>query len=75
MPRVTLGYQTMRDRDDELTFPERFGLSLPKGANGALATLADKQHRTKTEVARQAILKDLEANGVKLGAEPDRVPA
>jgi hypothetical protein len=56
-------------------FPEQLAVCAPPGFNAALAALADKQHRTKTEVARQAILKDLEANGVKLGAEPDRVPA
>jgi hypothetical protein len=61
--------------DTERMFCERLALMAPRGTNAALAVLASKQHRTKTEVARQAILKDLEANGVELVAEPDRVPA
>jgi hypothetical protein len=54
-------------------FPEQVQFVAPRGINAALDRLADKLHRTKSELARQAVLRDLEANGVPI--EPERISA
>lgn len=51
---------------DEL-FPERFTVQLPEGGNGALRLLSRREHRTKADLARHAIIRMLEANGLSLG--------
>jgi predicted transcriptional regulator len=56
-------------------FPEQLQVQAPAGFNAALDRLADKLHQTKSQTARQAILRELRDNGVELMAEPDRVPA
>ena len=40
-------------------FPELLQLKLPCGAKAALDQLANKHHRTKSELARQAILREI----------------
>lgn len=40
-------------------FPELLQLKLPRGANAALDELATKCHRTKSELVRQAILREV----------------
>jgi hypothetical protein len=53
-------------------FPELLQLAVPAGTRAALDVRATKLHTTPTAAARQAILKDLEANGVQLVTEPER---
>jgi hypothetical protein len=47
-------------------FPERLEVLVPRGLVHALAVLAGRQNTTRSEVARQALLRTLELNGVKL---------
>jgi predicted transcriptional regulator len=54
-------------------FPEQVQFVAPRGINAALDRLADRLHRTKSELARQAVLHVLEVNGVKLSDR--QVPA
>ena len=44
----------------KIKFPELLQLKLPRGTNAALDELAKRQHRTKSEFARQAILHALQ---------------
>jgi hypothetical protein len=48
------------------SFPERLEILVPRGLVHALAVLAGRQYTTRSEVARQALLRTLELNGVKL---------
>jgi predicted transcriptional regulator len=54
----------------ETRFPEVLRLVAPRGINAALDELAAKQHTTRSEVVRRALLREVEANGVQL--EPAR---
>jgi hypothetical protein len=56
-------------------FPELLQVAVPRGTLRALDRLATRVHSTRSEVARQPIMRQLEAAGVKLVAEPDRVLA
>jgi hypothetical protein len=47
-------------------FPEDFRLKAPRGFNDAVRAAAQVQHMTRAEYARQALLRTLEADGVKL---------
>ena len=40
-------------------FPELMQLKLPRGTNVALDELASKLHRSKSEIVRQAILREI----------------
>ena len=55
---------------DDRVFPERLHLVAPRGISAALDELASRQHRTKSEIVRQVILRELEANGLQLAPEP-----
>ena len=47
-------------------FPEDFRVKAPKGFNDAVRAAAQLQHMTRAEYARRALLRILEADGVKL---------
>jgi predicted transcriptional regulator len=47
-------------------FTDRIQVCGPPGTNRALDELADRQHRTKAEVTRQAILHALAIAGIAL---------
>ena len=65
----------MQDRADELTFPERLGLRLPRGLGDALAEVAARQHTTRSEVIRQTLIREVEAHGLTLEPELREVAA
>jgi hypothetical protein len=48
------------------SFPERLEVLGPRGLVRALAVLADRQHTTRSEVVRRALLREIEVNGVQL---------
>jgi hypothetical protein len=52
-------------------YPERLFVLLPRGLNSALDKLASRQHMTRSELTRQALLREIEAAGVQLSA-PER---
>ncbi|MGC1180553.1 MAG: ribbon-helix-helix protein, CopG family [Methyloceanibacter sp.] len=60
----------MTEKSNGRVFPERFNLKVPQGFSRALAELADKQHTTRSEVVRQALLREVEANGLQLAPAP-----
>jgi hypothetical protein len=47
-------------------FPEDFRVKAPRGFNDAVRAAAQLQHVTRAEYARRALLKVLEADGVRL---------
>jgi hypothetical protein len=49
----------------KIKFPELLQLKLPRGTNAALDELAKRQHRTKSDIARQALLHALALNDLR----------
>jgi len=47
-------------------FPEDFRVKAPRGFNDAVRVAAQLQHMTRAEYARRALLRNLEADGVRL---------
>ncbi len=47
-------------------FPESFRVKAPRGFNDAVRAAAQRQHMTRAEYARRALLRSLEADGVML---------
>jgi hypothetical protein len=47
-------------------FPEDFRVKAPLGFNAAVRAAAQRQHMTRAEYARRALLRSIEADGVKL---------
>ena len=47
-------------------FPEELRVKAPRGARAAIATAAQIKNTTHSEYVRQALLRCLEADGVKL---------
>lgn len=47
-------------------FPEDFRVKEPLGFNEAVRAAARRQHMTRAEYARRALLRSIEADGVKL---------
>ena len=47
-------------------FPEEFRLKVPRGFNDAVRAAAQRQHMTRAEYARHALLRSIEADGVML---------
>jgi hypothetical protein len=47
-------------------FPEDFRVKAPRGFNDAVRAAARQQHMTRAEYARRALLRSIEADGVKL---------
>ena len=47
-------------------FPEEFRLKAPRGFNDAVKLAAERQHMTRAEYARQALLRSIGEDGVKL---------
>jgi predicted transcriptional regulator len=45
-------------------FPELLQLKLPRGTNAALDELASELHRRKSEIVRQAILREIAPVGL-----------
>ena len=58
-------YQPIID-DGRGRFPEDLRVKAPRGARAAIATAARRKHTTHSEYVRQALLRCLEADGVKL---------
>ena len=54
----------MSDTPAKSRFPELLQLRLPCGAKAALDELASKCHRTKSELVRQAILREVASVGL-----------
>jgi hypothetical protein len=52
-------------------FPEIVHVQTPRGVNQALERLADRQHMTKSELVRRALLREVAAAGMPL-SEPER---
>jgi len=46
-------------------FPEDFRVKAPRGFNDAVRAAAQRQHMTRAEYARRALLRSIEADGVK----------
>jgi hypothetical protein len=49
-------------------FPADFRVKAPKGFNDAVRAAAQRQHMTRAEYARRALLRSIEADGVNFGA-------
>jgi hypothetical protein len=47
-------------------FPEDFRVKAPLGFNEAVRAAARQQHMTRAEYARRALLRSIEADGVRL---------
>jgi len=47
-------------------FPEDFRIKAPLGFREAVRAAAQRQHMTRAEYARRALLRSIEADGVKL---------
>ena len=47
-------------------FPEDFRVKAPRGFNDAVRAAAQRQHMTRAEYARRALLRSLDADRVKL---------
>ena len=58
-------YQPVID-DGRGRFPEDLRVKAPRGARAAIAAAADRKHTSYAEYVRQALLRSLEADGVKL---------
>ena len=54
----------MSDTHAKSRFPELIQLRLPRGINAALDELASKLHRSKSEIVRQAILREIASGGI-----------
>ena len=52
--------------DTPARFPERFRLRTPRGLAAAIEFAAGRHHQTPAEFARQALLRALEQDGVRL---------
>ena len=51
-------------------YPDKLRLRVPRGLPDALRLAARQKHTTASEWARQALLRGLEAEGVRLGDAP-----
>jgi hypothetical protein len=60
----------MREKSTDRPFPERFNMKMPAGLGPALGELATRQHTTRSELVRRALMREVESNGVQL-AEPE----
>jgi len=58
-------YQPIID-DGRGRFPEDLRVKAPRGARAAIAAAAQLKHNSHSEYVRQAILRCLDADGVKL---------
>ena len=58
-------YQPVID-DGRGRFPEDLRVKAPRGAKAAIAAAAERRHTSHSEYVRQALLRSLEADGVKL---------
>ena len=58
-------YQPISD-DGRGIFPEDFRVKAPLGFNAAVRAAAQRQHTTRAEYARRALLRSVEADGIKL---------
>jgi hypothetical protein len=58
-------YQPLID-DGRGRFPEDLRVKAPRGAKAAIAAAADLKNTSHSEYVRQALLRSLEADGVKL---------
>lgn len=58
-------YQPMIE-DGRGRFPEDLRVKAPRGAKAAIAAAAQLKHTTQAEYVRQALLRCLEADGVRL---------
>ena len=58
-------YQPVID-DGRGRFPEDLRVKVPRGAQAAIAAAAQLKHTSHSEYVRQAILRCLDADGVKL---------
>jgi uncharacterized protein (DUF1778 family) len=58
-------YQPVID-DGRGRFPEDLRVKVPRGARAAIAAAAQLKHTSHSEYVRQAILRCLDADGVKL---------
>jgi hypothetical protein len=47
-------------------YPERFRLRTPRGLSAAIELAAGRHHQTPAQFARQALLRALEQNGMRL---------
>ena len=47
-------------------FPEDFRVKAPRGFNDAVRAAARRQHMTRAEYVRRALLRSIEADGVNL---------
>lgn len=52
--------------DASVRFPVRIGLRVPRGMPAAVEIAAKQRHTSPSEWARQALLRGLEAEGVRL---------
>jgi hypothetical protein len=59
----------MQDTEHPTRFPQRLALRVPLGFSAALEIAARQNHTSPSEWARQAVLRALEADGVRLGAD------
>jgi hypothetical protein len=60
-----VAYQPVID-DGRGRFPEDLRVKAPRGAKAAIAAAADLKNTSHSEYVRQALLRSLEADGVKL---------
>jgi hypothetical protein len=58
-------YQPVTD-DGQGRFPEDLRVKAPRGSRAAIAAAAQIKHTSHSEYVRQAVLRSLEADGVKL---------
>ncbi len=58
-------YQPVID-DGRGIFPEDFRVKVPLGFNDAVKAAAQRHHMTRAEYTRRALLRSIEADGVKL---------
>jgi hypothetical protein len=56
-------------------YPDKMRLRVPRGLPAAVQLAAKQRHTTPAEWARQALLRSLEAEGVRLcdAPEPERI--
>jgi hypothetical protein len=58
-------YQPIID-DGRGIFPEDFRVKAPLGFNEAVKAAAHRQHMTRAEYARRALLRSIESDGIRL---------
>ena len=58
-------YQPIID-DGRGRFPENLRVKAPRGAKAAIAAAAERRHTSYAEYVRQALLRSLEADGIRL---------